>query len=115
MTDGDRAQVAARDADFESFCERITMASVLETVAKLLTHPFEDFLALHGADVDARDDRGFTSLHRAAELGHVELVRLLLERGAAPAPEAQGHTPRDMAEMRGRTEVVALLGQYGSG
>ncbi len=73
-----------------------------------------DFLAVHGADVDARDDRGFTSLHRAAELGHVELVRFLLERGAAPAPEAQGYTPRDMAEMRGRAEVVALLDQYGS-
>ncbi len=49
MTDDGQNQ-AADDADFESFCEQITMASVLETVAKLLTHPF----GFHG-DTGIRD------------------------------------------------------------
>src|SRR4051794_37959301 len=35
-----------------------------------------------GADVDARQEGGFTALHAAAHNGDVALVRLLLERGA---------------------------------
>jgi ankyrin repeat protein len=63
----------------------------------------------HGADVNARDLRGFTSLHRAAEMGDLDTVRLLLERGASSNPEAGGHTPRSFAEGRGHDEIVALL------
>src|SRR5450759_2578590 len=37
-------------ADFERFCDEITMTSVAETVAKLLTHPF----GFHG-DTGVRD------------------------------------------------------------
>ena len=50
MTDDGQTDAAARDADFERFCEEITMASVGETVAKLLTHPF----GFHG-DTGIRD------------------------------------------------------------
>jgi hypothetical protein len=67
------------------------------------------FLLNCGADPNARDRRGFTALHRAAELGHLELVRLLLDSGAASDTQAEGHTPRSLAEMRGRTAVIALL------
>lgn len=64
-----------------------------------------------GADVNARDARGFTALHRAAEMGEVEMVKLFLARGAERAPEAQGQTPRSLAEKRGEKEVVSLLGE----
>ncbi len=67
------------------------------------------FLLDHGADPDATDERGFTGLHRAAEMGHAELVRLLLDRGAAPNPEAQGQTPRSLAELRSETAIANLL------
>jgi hypothetical protein len=40
MTGDGRIDAAPRDADYERFCEEITMTSVAETVAKLLTHPF---------------------------------------------------------------------------
>jgi hypothetical protein len=36
-------------------------------------------------------------------------VRVLLDRGATRDLEAQGHTPRSLAEMRGRSEIVAML------
>ncbi len=72
------------------------------------------FLLDHGADVNARDDRGFTALHRAAETGSPDLVRLLLDRGAAVNPEAGGHTPRSLAEARRETAVVVLLNERGA-
>ena len=72
------------------------------------------FLLDHGADVNARDRRGFTALHRAAEMGHVDVTRMLLDRGASPNPEAEGHTPRSLAEVRGETGIVALLSEYNS-
>lgn len=72
------------------------------------------FLLDHGADVNARDRRGFTALHRAAEMGQVDLTRMLLDRGASPNPEAEGRTPRSLAEMRGEAGIVALLSQYNS-
>ncbi len=64
------------------------------------------------ADVDAGDRRGFTALHRAAEMGHLELTKMLLERGATPNPEAEGHTPCSLAEARGEAGIVALISEY---
>lgn len=66
----------------------------------------------HGADVNARDRRGFTALHRASEMGHLAVTQLLLDRGATPNPEAEGHTPRSLAEGRNREDIVAVLKKY---
>ena len=66
----------------------------------------------HGADPNARDNKGFTALHRAAEIGEVQIVRLLLERGAFPHPDAAGHTPLSLAQGRAQTAVVKLLSTY---
>jgi len=70
------------------------------------------FLLDHGADVNAHDRRGFTSLHRAAEMGHLDVTKLLLDRGAMPNAEAEGHTPRSLAEVRNRENIVAVLNKY---
>lgn len=67
------------------------------------------FLLERGAQVNARDDRGFTALHRVAEQGDLPLVELLLDRGADPRVDALGHTPVSLAEGRGHDEVVARL------
>jgi len=70
------------------------------------------FLLDHGADIEARDRRGFTALHRAAEMGRLDVLRVLLDRGAAPEPTAEGHTPRSLAAGRGNEEIVALLDKH---
>ena len=70
------------------------------------------FLLDHGADVNAQDWRGFTALHRAAEMGHLDITKILLDSGAVPNPDAEGHTPRSLAEGRNRKDVVAVLNKY---
>ena len=70
------------------------------------------FLLDRGAVPNARDERGFTALHRAAEMGHLAALRLLLSRGADPALVAQGRTPRNLAEQRGRVEILKALDQF---
>jgi ankyrin repeat protein len=60
-----------------------------------------------GADVNRQGAGGFTALHSAAQSGEVELVKLLLERGADRGLRASdGKRPADYAQT---DEVRALL------
>lgn len=64
----------------------------------------------NGADVNERDENGYTALHGAAENNIVENVRLLLANGANPtATTRDGKTPLDFAKSAGHNEVVANL------
>jgi len=67
------------------------------------------FLLDHGAGPNATDQRGFTALHRAAEMGELRIVQSLLDRGAFPHPEAGGYTPLSLAQGRGEKEIVKLM------
>ena len=63
-----------------------------------------------GADVNARDGRGWTALMHAANKGYVLLVEPLLAAKADPdIRSADGATALFMATVHGHTEVVALL------
>ena len=60
-----------------------------------------------GAEVNARQTRGYTALHQAAGAGNQALVRLLVERSAVRhARDDEGKTPLDLARERGHPEVV---------
>ncbi len=62
--------------------------------------------------VDLRDRNGRTLLMMAAENGHRETVKLLLERGANPnATSALGETVLDCAKRSNDAEIVALIEQ----
>jgi uncharacterized protein len=61
-----------------------------QDVAKLLLD--------HGAVIDAADDRGRTALMIAAETGHLEMVDLLIKRGAGRTlRDKQGKSAADLA------------------
>ncbi len=61
------------------------------------------------AEVNAKDNRGFTALHRAAEMGHEEIVALLLKHGADKSIQAEGYTALSLAESRENKAIVKLL------
>ncbi|MBZ4322124.1 ankyrin repeat domain-containing protein [Streptomyces huiliensis] len=71
-----------------------------------------------GADPGAADGDGMTALYAAAVNGHTELVRLLLEAGAAPDAESAGAgsegTPLCAAACWGHVGTVRLLLAHGA-
>jgi ankyrin repeat protein len=74
-----------------------------EAVAKLL-------LLVDGVNINFADFLNFTPLIQAAENGHVSLVQLLLENGAAPdITDSRGRTGLSWAEKNGHVAVVELL------
>ena len=62
------------------------------------------------ANVESVDKDGKTALHRAAQNGHAEIVRILLEAKAKmEATNGDGRTPLHWAAYWGSTEIVKVL------
>ena len=63
-----------------------------------------------GAEVNARNDYGWTALTHAARMGHTELAALLLDSGAeVDAVDDTGWTPLMRAVMKGHQQTAQLL------
>lgn len=76
-----------------------------------------ELLLERGLPVD-QHSKGTSGLHWAARAGDLELIRLLLERGADPRQvghqfERRGQTPREVALAFDQGAAVALLGEHG--
>lgn len=72
-------------------------------------------LIAQGADVNARNNYGWTALSHAARSKNAELVRLLLEHGAdANARDESGWTPLMRAAMKGNVEAAQALLEHGA-
>jgi ankyrin repeat protein len=64
----------------------------------------------HGAPVNARQEKGWTALHAAAQHGDRAMVELLLKYGANPnAKNDEGHTPDQVANEKGHVEIAERL------
>ena len=103
----DRRQ-AGNTAAFFDACARVDV----EAVRTLLAQDPE----LVRATNPAADHAGWTGLHTAAQQGHLDIVRLLLDRGADPnALEAGDHTyPLHWAAARRHMDMVRALLDAGS-
>jgi ankyrin repeat protein len=60
------------------------------------------------ADVNSADEEGYSALHAAAENGYLDVVKLLVEKGADVQHKTQ-YTALELAEMAGNDDVVAYL------
>lgn len=64
----------------------------------------------HGANVNARQQMGYTALHTAAQLGDLAMVDLLLAAGADPhAAGDDGATPAGLAGNHGHSAIGERL------
>ncbi|CAH1788961.1 unnamed protein product [Owenia fusiformis] len=69
----------------------------------------KDLLAA-GCNVNQRNNRGYTALHRAASKGNKDVVKFLLENGADPYIKSRsGVYPIDSATNAGHLEAAELL------
>lgn len=71
----------------------------LDEVAKSLAN---------GIDVNQTDDEGYSALQAAAENGYLDVVKLLVEKGANVAYKGE-YTALQLAEMAEQDEIVAYL------
>ena len=63
-----------------------------------------------GADINAKNIEGATTLMLASRYGHTAMVELLLDKGAdVNAKDANGATALIMASLSGYSKVVILL------
>ncbi len=62
-----------------------------------------------GAKVDATDKAGRTPLHWASRRGNINIVTLLMNKGAKSVKDKSGKNPFDLAKENGHTKVVGLL------
>jgi ankyrin repeat protein len=68
-----------------------------------------------GAKVNARNAKGCTPLHNAADQGRANIVRLLLDNDAdVNAISNEGETPLSLAKENGHTGVIELLKKHGA-
>ncbi|WP_343682960.1 ankyrin repeat domain-containing protein [Acinetobacter baylyi] len=65
-------------------------------------------LLAEGIDPNQTDDEGYTALQAAAENDHLEIVKLLLSKGANISSKGQ-YTALELAEMAQNTQVVQYL------
>ena len=61
-----------------------------------------------GLDVNSADDEGYSALQAAAENDHLEVVKLLVRKGA-DVDHRSTYTALELAEMAGNKDVVAYL------
>lgn len=73
-----------------------------------------DILLQAGAEINARNEDGYTALHHAVSQRHLPAVQRLVEFGASlDAVSDDGFTPLQEAKMHKYDEILAFLSRQG--
>ena len=85
---------------------------------KGMTSSVKRMLRMKSIDVEARrggEEDGWTCLMTAARNGHLDICRLLIDKGAhLEAKDIIGWTPSQLASWEGHIEIVRLLCDHGA-
>lgn len=95
---------------------KVSLAEIVKYAIAQRRPEILDILIQAGADLNARDEAGFTALQDAALSGNLDSVRILVDHGADvnAGDKATGATPLYMAATMGREQVVSLLLEKGA-
>ena len=111
-------------SDFRGFAVRTRQARNLLTAAYQKNLTLVKELLDAGADVNAKDEEGYTALMMAAKIGEHQLeksieqykiVQLLVDKGAdVNAKQKDGHTALKYARRYDLAQVIKILKQHGA-
>jgi ankyrin repeat protein len=74
----------------------------------------QDFIE-RGADVEAKDNMGYTPLHKASLYNFIEIAKFLIEKGAnVEAKDDKGWTPLHSVSYKDNIEIAKLLIERGA-
>lgn len=86
----------------------------IHSACSISNYEIAELLIKNGANVNARQQQGYTPLHSTAHNGKAELSKLLIESGAhVNAKTDDGKTPLAMALEKGFKETSDLIESYG--
>ncbi|KAK1061309.1 B-cell lymphoma 3 protein [Friedmanniomyces endolithicus] len=117
--DGPRGMVTllAKDRKSLNIANQEGVTPLMRAITKGLMSNARTLLKAKAA-ADLADNKGMTALHCAAQVGSVEAVQLLFERGQAAnfidAEDHQGNTPLSLAAAGGHEAVVLCLLKHGA-
>ncbi len=114
------ADVGGKDKGGETPLHRVVQFEKAD-VAKLIRADLAKLLIDHGADVNARCDKGSTPLFHAAWRGRADVSRILIEHGATvDVKDINGRTAADLARkgvdinaILAMVEAERLAGEFG--
>ena len=111
--------VVEEDRRFKGFKDRLVSSVILPKAAYYGHLEIVKYLVENGADINAKDNNGWTSLIHAAYNGHLEVVKYLVENKADINAIGKyfgfdGLTSLMFASMNGHLEVVKYLVENGA-